>query len=141
LEKGAGDSDALALSAAEAHAALTDDGVVGLREFGNEVVSESGASSGNDFLFGDAGQPVADVVPDGVMEQDVFLSDHGDLRTEGAEGNGACIDAIDGDDAGRRLVESGQEIEERCFAGSGGADNRQSLAATGFEGNAEQDGR
>src|SRR5262249_27244975 len=79
LKKGASDGDALSLTPAETHAPLADYGAVALWQAHDEVVGESCIGSGFDALCGHAGKAIANVVPDSVVEQDIFLSDHGDL--------------------------------------------------------------
>src|SRR5450631_85502 len=129
FEDGAGDGDALALAAAETGAAFTDYGVVALGEFRDEVGGESGLCGGFHASFRDAGQAVADIVPDGVVEEDVFLGDHGDLFAERTEGDGADVGAVDANLAGGEFVEARDEIDERGFSGAAGADESDDFAA------------
>ena len=61
LQEGAGDGDPLALAAGEARARLADQGVVAVRQGGDEVVGGGGAGGGLDLGRGRARPGVGDV--------------------------------------------------------------------------------
>src|ERR1022692_3206738 len=63
-ENGAGDGDALPLTAGELDAALADDGVVLLLELFGELIDAGDAAGGLDLRFGGGGTGEADVFAD-----------------------------------------------------------------------------
>jgi hypothetical protein len=66
-----------------------------LRQIHYEIVRESGLRGGDDVVLGNIREAVADVVPDGVVEEDIFLSDDGDLGAERTDRNFADVEAVD----------------------------------------------
>ena len=98
----------------------------------DEFVGVGVARGGDDFLVRRAEPAQLDVPADGVVEQNVFLRDDGDLVAQIARGNVAQIHAADFDRAARRVVKAQQQVGERGFAGAAGADERDELA--GFDG-------
>ena len=98
----------------------------------DEFVGVGVARGGDDFLVGRAEPAQFDVPADGVVEQNVFLRDDGDLVAQIARGNLAQIHAADFDGAARGVVKAQEQIGERGFAGAAGADERDELA--GFDG-------
>ena len=72
-----------------------------------------------------------DVPADGVVEQNIFLRHDGDLVAQVARGNFSQIHAADFDRAARGVVKTQQQIGQRGFAGTAGADERDELA--GFD--------
>ncbi len=82
FEDGAGDSDPLALTAAQVHAALADDALVLVREAHNEVVGISGAGGGDHLVFAGVQPPVEDVLADRAAEQDRLLRHDADLLAQ-----------------------------------------------------------
>lgn len=73
LEQGAGDGEALLLSAREAHAALADFGLVALGEFFDGVVDFRHAAGLHDLVEGGVGVGHQQVVVDRAGEQHGFL--------------------------------------------------------------------
>src|SRR3546814_7307951 len=82
----AGDGDALLLAARKLQAALTDHGVVAVRQGAHEVVDAGEARGLHHLGVARFGAAVADVVADGVVEQ------HGVL---GDDANGCAQRALD----------------------------------------------
>src|SRR5438874_3761005 len=70
------DGDPLALSAAEPRAALSNDSIVAVWQRQDKILGECCLRSGSDLFFGNIGEPIADVIPDGIVEQDIFLGNH-----------------------------------------------------------------
>ena len=64
LEKGAGNGNALTFAAGQAHAALTDQGLIALRETENEIVRIGGLGGSGDVVCAGAGPGVGDVLGD-----------------------------------------------------------------------------
>ena len=89
------------------------------------------ARGGDDFIVRRAGPTQLDVPPDGVVEQNRFLRDDGDLTPQFARGDVADVHAADADDAALRVVKAQEQVRERGFAGAAGADERDELA--GFD--------
>ena len=103
-------------------------------------MGESCPSRGDDFFFGHAGQPVANIVPNGIEEEDVFLSDHGDLFAQRTNGRVMNVNAVDEDPPGSQFVEPGQQVYESGFPGAAGADESNDFAAASAEIDVAQDG-
>src|SRR5262249_13674724 len=135
FEQGAGDGDALALAPAQTGAAFADHGAVALRETHDEVVGKSSFRGGFDALARNIREAVADVVPDGIVKQDVFLGDHGDLLAERPDRQVANVKAVDANPAGREFVEAGDQIDERGFSSAARADERDDFALARYEAN------
>ena len=84
-QDGPGDGEALALAAGEAHPPLADQGVVALRELGDEVVRVRRPRRRLDLLLGRLGAPVADVLARRSVEQEGLLHHHADLGAQGLQ--------------------------------------------------------
>ena len=132
LQNGAGDGEALALAAGKGNAFFADDGVETLRLLRDEVVGIGVTRGFDDFCVRRAEAAQLDVPADGVVEQNGFLRDDGDLVPQVARGNVAQIHAADFDRAALRVVKTQEQIGQRGFAGAAGADQRDQLA--GFDG-------
>src|SRR5262249_46796724 len=122
LEQSASDGDALTLPAAESRAPFANDGAVTLRKAHDEIVGQRGSGGGLDALGRNAGKARANVVPDGVVEQDVFLGDHSDLLPERSNGHIANVEAIDANVPGRYFVKARDEIDQGGLSGSARTD-------------------
>ena len=101
---------------------------------------QRGLRGGNDFFLGNIGQPITDVVPNGVMEQDVFLRHHGDLPAQRTKLGFPDVAAIHANGAGSDVIKSRQEIDERGLARATRADKSDQLAFAGAESNVAQNG-
>src|SRR5262249_44797569 len=84
-EDGPGQSEPLLLPAGQLGAGLADAALVAVREFHDEVVGISALGRLLDLFFSRPAIAVGDVVVDGVVEQDCFLSDEADLLAQAAE--------------------------------------------------------
>src|SRR5580704_3604997 len=138
LQDGAGNRDALALSAAEPGAPFADHSIVTLGQVSDEIGGESGARRSLNALFRHVAQTVANVVPHGVVKEDVFLRNHCDLLTQRANRDTADVGAVDEDAARRRFVEAWDEIDERRFASTARADQSDYFAALRAQANVLQ---
>src|ERR1700687_492777 len=117
FQDGARDGNALSLSPAQARSPLANHGVVPLRQLHDEIVRQRGLRRSDDFLPGNIRQTVANVVPHGVVKQDVLLGDHGDLFAQRLDGHFPDVQFIDADGARGGLIKSRQQIHQRRFSG------------------------
>jgi hypothetical protein len=72
---------------------------------------------------------VADVLRDRVIEEGNLLRDQGDARSERLRLDIGDRNAIDRHDAGLRVVEAQDQVEDRALAGSRRAHERDRLSA------------
>jgi hypothetical protein len=77
-EQGAGDGNALALASAQGDTALSDDGVVALRQFADESVCPGRPGRCLDLAPGSLGASEGDVLREGRAEEEGLLEDHAD---------------------------------------------------------------
>ena len=75
----------------------------------------------------------ADVIHHRVAKEKTVLQDDADLLTQAGQGDIAHIDAINRYRATGDIIEAGQQVDQRGFAGAGGADNRNGLARFGHQ--------
>ena len=127
LEQGAGDGDALLLSAGERHAALADMGGIALRQFQDEVVGLRRFCCGENLFVAGVGAPKSQVLADARGEERGFLQYDADLIPQRFECDAAQIVAIYGDAARRGIVETRQQVDDRTFAGAGRAEQGDHL--------------
>jgi hypothetical protein len=128
-EDGSRDGGALLLAARKGDAALAYDGAEAAGEFEDLVGDVGGAGGAFDLLVeglfgcvgGGCGDAEGDVVGDGGGEEEGFLGDEADGRAESVEGVVAEGAVVEQDGVGWRVVEAGDEGDERGFAGAGGA--------------------
>ncbi|GAB3824145.1 hypothetical protein GCM10027610_002000 [Dactylosporangium cerinum] len=76
-----------------------------------------------------AGLRVAQVLPDGGVQQVRLLADHPDDRGEIGEPDVAQVDAVDGDPAAGGVVQAGDERGDGALAGAGLADEGEEVPA------------
>ena len=69
------------------HAFFADDGVEAFRFLHDEIVGVGVFGGGDDFVIRRAGPAQLDVPADGVVEQNIFLRDDGDLVAQVARGD------------------------------------------------------
>lgn len=92
-----------------------------------------GFGGGDDFFVRRIEVAVEDVLPDRSVEKHRFLRDQADLLAQGREGDVADVNAIDGQTAARDIVETGQQVGDRRFAGTAGADEGDDFARATFK--------
>jgi len=97
---------------------FTDDGVETFGPLRDEFVSVGVLRGGADFLVRRAEAAEFDVPADGVVEQNVFLRDDGDLIPQVARGNVAQIHAADFDRAVHGVVKTQEQIGQCGFCRS-----------------------
>src|ERR1039457_3590604 len=137
---GAGDGNALALSAGELDATLADDRLVLLLELFGKLIDAGDAAGGEDLLFGGMGTGEADVFADGAVEQKSVLQHHAKLRTEGIQTHGGKVDGIHQDASVSGLMEGGNEADDGGFAGARRSHEGGGGAGFGREADVVQDG-
>ncbi|MBV6467016.1 MAG: hypothetical protein PGMFKBFP_02348 [Anaerolineales bacterium] len=126
-QQGAGDGDALALSARKRHAALAHHRLVAVREMRDEVVRLRGPRGGDDLRLARVGAAVGDVGADRVREQQRGLKHDPDLPAERSQVEGAHVAAVNQQRALGHVVEAGDEIHERGLARASLPDQRDEL--------------
>ncbi len=134
-EKGAGERDALALSARKGHTAFPDDGVVALIEAKNKFMRLCRDGCGNHFISGRAWLAEGDIVTQRAREQKDVLLDDGDLRTQRSQIPLAHVDPIYQHLTRSHIVGAVDQLDERSLARARLPDNGDSLSLLDFEGN------
>jgi len=127
-EDGAGDGDALFLSAGEADAALADEGVVSEVEFGDEAVGVGGLGGVFDVALGGVALGVGDVLGDGAVEEEDILFDDAEESAVGPWVDVAEVVSVEADGALGGVVEASDEVAEGGFAGAAGPDECDGFA-------------
>ena len=121
-EDRARDRDPLLLAAREAVAALADDGVVAVRERGDDVVDPRSFGRGVELLVARGRLREAEVLAHRGMEEIRLLRDDPDEIRKRGEGEVSHVDAADRDGAAVDVVEPRCEVAERRLPGAGLAD-------------------
>ncbi|MEJ7680205.1 MAG: hypothetical protein WKG06_20590 [Segetibacter sp.] len=85
---------------------------------------ERGPRGGLDLRVAGARGPVADVVGEGLVEEDRLLQDHADPVAEVGQGQAADRHAVEADLAPGRVVEPHQEVDQGALAAPGRPDQR-----------------
>ncbi|MNL16958.1 hypothetical protein D3C87_1380240 [compost metagenome] len=138
-QDGAGNGDALALTAGKRYAALAHLRVITIVQPGDEAVCLSG-DSGRAHFFACRSRPTeCDVIVDGGGKDRHILWNNGQSRAQIGKANIADIDAIDGDAALLRIVEPHQQRKDRAFSRPGRANDGDGFAGIDLEGEAGDD--
>ncbi len=127
-QHGAGDRQPLALAAAQAHAALADQGVVAV---GEPVDEFGGVGRPGGVLDPGARCPavaVGDVLGDRAVEEKDVLLDDPQQPAVAFDLDLAEVDPVERDRAGGRVVEPGDQVAERRLARAAAADQGDRLA-------------
>ncbi len=140
LDDRARDREALPLAAREQGAALAHDEAIALLLRHDLVVELGGLGRGLDLGVGRVEAPVADVLPDRVVEDEGVLRHDRDLVYERLDLGLPQIDAIDRDPSLLRIVEARHEVHERRLAAARRADDRRHLARPCREAHVLEDG-
>ena len=85
------------------------------------------SAAAHDLLLARLRAAVADVVGDGVVEEDGVLRDHADRGAERGLRHVADVLPVDGDAAAGHVVEAEEEPRDGRLAGAGGTDDRDRL--------------
>ncbi len=128
FQNGAGDGDTLPLAAGELDAIGADDGVIALRQLGDEFMCVGLFGSGDDFLFRRMQAAIGDVGAHGVVEQHHVLADEREGIAQRMDGDLADVLPIDADGAGADIIEAQQQVHDGGFAGARGANECHSFA-------------
>src|SRR5882724_4350157 len=132
------DRDPLALPARKARTALADDGVVSVRQAGDEFMGAGELGCGEHPLHAHAGIGERDVFADGAIEENVFLKDGANLPPQPCDVGHRQIDPIDQDAAALGHVQALGELCQGGFSGTGGTDDADDLACGNLQGNVMQ---
>lgn len=109
FQEGAGDGEALLLSAGEFAAFVAYDGLVAFGLGKDEIVGKSLPCGFFDFRFGRVGATEEDVVVDRVVEKEGVLRDDADVFAQGIMRDTAQIASVETDGAALRVVETKDE--------------------------------
>ena len=140
LQQGAGDGEALLLSAGELAALVADDGLVALR-LGEDEIMRVGLPGGFfDFFLRSLGTAEADIVQDGVVEKEGVLGDNADLLAQGVEGDAAQVEPVEKNGPILRVVKPEDEGEHGALSGAAGSDESDTLAGCDAQGDVLQSG-
>ena len=127
LQQHAGDGEPLLFATGESVAALADDGVVPLGEFGDHVMDTSRFACGDQFVVGCFGSGVPKVVTDLLVEEMRILADDTDRLAQRVLGDCSNVETVDRDRPRGDVVEAGHERRHGGLAGTGWPDDRHHL--------------
>ena len=130
--------DALALAAGEVDAAFADQRVVAVGQVVDEGRDSGGVAGGEHVVPVGVGPRGEQVVAQEHREEHGLLRDDRDGATELRDRRVARVDSADEDTPGRRVVETGKQVEQRRLAGAGRAAERDDLAGLDGEVDAAQ---
>ena len=137
---GAGQGEALALSAGERGALLPEAGVQAPVEFGDESVGAGQAQGGPHLGVVDTGCFEGDVVADGVLEDEGALGDEGGVGGDLVAGQVAYVHPVVADGAVVGVDQAHEQGGEGGLARAGGADDGDGAAGGDVEVEAVEDG-
>ena len=135
LQKRAGDGEALALPARELDPALAHGRRVALGQHRHELMDLRHPGGVLDVGLGGAGPAVADVVADGVGEEESLLGDDAHERPERGHGDFPDVAAVYFDAPGLDVVKARHEVHEGRLTRSRHADEGDHLPFAHGEGN------
>ena len=141
LEEGPGQRDPLPLATRQPHPALTDRGVVAVRETADEPVRVRLVGGGDDLAHAGVRPGVADVLRDARGEQRRLLESDGHLAPEVREPVVPQVGAVQQDPAGRGVVEPDQQADQGRLARAGDPPDAQVHAGLDPDRHVAQDGR
>ncbi len=117
LQDGAGDGDALALSARQGNAALAHGGFIAVGQVGDESVRMGRRGSRNDLVSGGIGPAVGDVFGNARSENRRVLGDQGNGASQILRIERTQIVPVESDLPRFRIVEPHQQVKQRRFSG------------------------
>ena len=112
-------------------AALAYRGIVALREGHDEIVCGSSLRGGNYLVVGCVGASERDVITDRSAEQIGLLQHDSDFRAQAVQRHVTQIVSINQYCTIGYVIEAGDQVGDRRFAGTGGTDQRHNLAGVG----------
>ncbi len=121
-EDGARDGDSLELSAREVAAFVADGGLISVGLAEDELLGPSHAGCVVDVVLGGFESTIADVIFDGVVEEEQVLIDDPDLVSEGVLLKVAEVVTIEENSSGLGVVEAENEGDEGTFSRAAFAD-------------------
>ena len=133
LEHGAGNRDALALSARQFAAAVAHLGVVALLALHYKVVRIGHLGSLHHLLHGGILHPEGNVVVEGVVKQNGLLVDIANELSQVRQGKRLDVDAVDGNFAPRHIVVAWQQVDQCRLARAALAHKGDGFAAAHLE--------
>src|ERR1700685_477774 len=133
FQDGARNRDALAFSSGETYATLANHFVVTLGQRMDEVMRQSGAGCGFYFFEPNMRLAVSDVVANGVVKQNGFLSDDSHLLPQRSQRYIAHVEAVDEQASFGRVEKSWNQMDKRALARTARADDGQNLPAANFQ--------
>ncbi len=139
LKDGAGDCNALLLTARQLQPALADHRPVALGKLADEVIDLRQSRRLVDLLLGGIRTPVLDVVEDRIVEEHGILRHHADRRTQALLGHIANVLAVDGHATGGDIVEAEQDAPYGRLPRPRRANNGHHLASWHLERDVLQD--
>jgi hypothetical protein len=116
LQEGAGDGDALALTAGQPQAGLAGAGQIALGQGGDEVVRGGGAPRRPRSSAWGAGAAIGDVGGDGVVEQERLLRHQGDVGAQVVQASARGCRGRSGSRPGGDVIEAGQQAQDGALA-------------------------
>src|ERR1017187_8442402 len=133
LQQGAGDGEALPLSAGELDAAVADHGLVAFREAHDEIVGQRGFGGGADAVGRYAVTAVGDVVRHRVIKQESVLRHQADLASQAGQAEAPHIAAVDPDAARGGVVEARHQVGDGGLPAAARSHQRHHLAGFDFQ--------
>ena len=127
-EQHARERDELALARGQGRTALLHHGVVAVWQFHDEFVRMHGLGSGHDLLVGGVQFAVADVLTHVAGEDERVLQHDAHLPAQAFQRDGTHVVAVDRHRAFGDVVETRQQVDDRGFARSCRADQRDGFA-------------
>ena len=133
LEQRAGDGQALALPARQAHAALTDERRVAIGQLENELMRVGGAARRLQLLRCGPRPRDVQVVSDAAIKQVRVLRNHGDLASQHVDRQVAQVVSVEQHATLLRIDEAQQQVDQRGLARARRPDHTQAPARLQLE--------
>ena len=140
LQHSPGDRKALFFAAGERSASLTDHRVIAIGQSGDKFITASLFRRRNDFLMGSIRFAELNVVLNGIRKQIDILEYHTDIGHQLRQRICLYVFTADRNTAAVHIPKAGDQVTERCLAGTGGTDNRGHGTIRYFEADSIQNG-
>ena len=128
LQHGSGNAESLLLTTGDIDTALVDPGLIFFREPFDEVRCTGRLRSLTDLVIGGIFIPPAQVFCNGSGEQRILLKNHTDLAAQFLQRVLSHVDAVDLYRAGRHVVQSGNQLDQRTLPCTGPPDDGNHLS-------------